>query len=104
MHIGRHHDWCRAHTVRFKHFRLWHTGQVWNEQDPSEETLALVVRTGLCTTMGAMLRHVMAPVNITIWLDPFVKVLYHVLCTLLGCQTIPWSCSFTTACVLLQQL
>ena len=49
--------------------------QVWNEQCPNEETLALVVRTGLCTTVGSMLRQVMAPANATDYFrDPFVKV------------------------------
>lgn len=46
--------------------------QVWNEQDPNGETLAFVVRTGLCTTMGLMLRRVMAPLNISA--VPFAKV------------------------------
>lgn len=49
--------------------------QVWNEQCPNEETLALVVRTGLCTAVGSMLRQVMAPLNATDYFrDPFVKV------------------------------
>ena len=49
--------------------------QVWNEQHPNEETLALVVRTGLCTAVGSMLRQVMAPLNSTShFRDPFVKV------------------------------
>lgn len=46
--------------------------QVWNEQQPNEETLAFVVRTGLCTTMGLMLRRVMAPLSISG--VPFAKV------------------------------
>ena len=37
--------------------------QVWNEDNADEEVLAMVVRTGLRTTMGDMLRQVMAPVN-----------------------------------------
>ena len=30
--------------------------QVWNEEDAEEEVLAMVVRTGLCTSMGSMMR------------------------------------------------
>lgn len=52
--------------------RVWLALQVWNEQDPNGETLAFVVRTGLCTTMGLMLRRVMAPLNISA--VPFAKV------------------------------
>lgn len=47
------------------HERVWHAAQVWNERDPSDETLAFVVRTGLSTTMGLMLRRIMAPLNIS---------------------------------------
>ncbi len=32
--------------------------QVWNEEDAEEEVLAMVVRTGLCTSMGSMMRQV----------------------------------------------
>jgi len=31
---------------------------VWNEEDAEEEVLAMVVRTGLCTSMGSMMRQV----------------------------------------------
>ena len=49
--------------------------QVWNEDQPDEEVLAMVVRTGLCTAMGDMLRQVVAPVNETSpFKDPFVMV------------------------------
>lgn len=48
-----------------------HVTQVWNEKAPEEEVLALVVRTGLHTNMGSMLRQVLTPV---IGTDPFVKV------------------------------
>lgn len=49
--------------------------QVWNEHGSDEECLALVVRTGLYTTMGSMLRQVMAPANAVHSLrDPFVVV------------------------------
>ena len=37
----------------------WYT-QVWNEQDPEEEVLAMVVRTGLYTSMGSMMRQVIS--------------------------------------------
>lgn len=37
--------------------------QVWNEECAEDEVLAMVVRTGLCTTMGSMLRQVMNPLN-----------------------------------------
>ncbi len=33
--------------------------QVWNEQDAEEEVLAMVARTGLCTSMGSMMRQVL---------------------------------------------
>lgn len=32
--------------------------QVWNEEDAEDEVLAMVVRTGLHTTMGGMMRQV----------------------------------------------
>ena len=49
--------------------------QVWNEGNTDEEVLAMVVRTGLCTAMGDMLRQVMAPLNdATALTDPFIKV------------------------------
>ena len=49
--------------------------QVWNEAKADEEVLAMVVRTGLCTTMGTMLRQVMAPLNtLDLFRDPFVVV------------------------------
>ena len=49
--------------------------KVWNETNAEEEVLAMVVRTGLSTTMGDMLRQVMAPLNDTSSTrDPFVVV------------------------------
>ena len=50
---------------------------MWNEEDPEDEVLAMVVRTGLCTTMGSMLRQVMNPLQegIGTWAtDPFLPV------------------------------
>ena len=35
--------------------------QVWNEADAEEEVLALVVRTGINSSVGSMLRQVMSP-------------------------------------------
>ncbi|DBA99058.1 TPA: hypothetical protein ACH3X1_014197 [Trebouxia sp. C0004] len=52
---GYHPNTHHAYTV--------HSGtnveQVWNEEDAEEEVLAMVVRTGLCTSMGSMMRQVM---------------------------------------------
>ena len=58
---------------------------MWNETDAEEEVLAMVVRTGLNTTMGHMLRQVMAPLNnINAMKDPFVVVS----CTVHTCMAI----------------
>ena len=49
--------------------------QVWNEDSSEEEVLAMVVRTGLRSAMGDMLRQVMVPVNhVNPARDPFVVV------------------------------
>lgn len=49
--------------------------QVWNEGSSEDEVLVMVVRTGLCTTMGTMLRQVTKPPNrFQIHKDPFLKV------------------------------
>ncbi|KAL0045371.1 hypothetical protein WJX82_005179 [Trebouxia sp. C0006] len=37
--------------------------QVWNEEDSEDEVLAMVVRTGLRSTMGNMLREVTSPLH-----------------------------------------
>ena len=59
-------------------FNIW---QVWNEDQADEEVLAMVVRTGLCTAMGDMLRQVIAPINKTSpFKDPFVTVRMFPLC------------------------
>ena len=57
-----------------------HIWQVWNEDQADEEVLAMVVRTGLCTAMGDMLRQVMAPLNETSpFKDPFLIVrMFHI--------------------------
>ena len=50
-------------------------GQVWNEGSSEDEVLAMVVRTGLCTTMGTMLLQVTKPPNrFQIHQDPFLRV------------------------------
>ena len=51
-----------------------HAEQVWNEDNADEEVVAMVVRPGLHTTMGEMLRHVFAPVSEMTATDPFFKV------------------------------
>lgn len=49
--------------------------QVWNEGSSEDEVLAMVVRTGLCTTMGTMLLQVTKPPNrFQIHKDPFLRV------------------------------
>ena len=37
--------------------------QVWNEEDAEDDVLGMVVRTGLRTTVGNLLRQVMCPVH-----------------------------------------
>ncbi len=47
--------------------------QVWNEEDPEDEVLALVVRTGFNSTMGNMLRQIVCPIDSVKWKqDPFL--------------------------------
>ena len=41
----------------------WCCMQVWNEECTEDEVLAMCCRTGLCTTMGSMLRDTMSPLN-----------------------------------------
>lgn len=52
---------------------LYHA-QVWNVEDAEDEVLAMVVRTGLNTTMGAMVRQLIAPVSIRKEKQPFEPV------------------------------
>ena len=53
----------------------WLLMQMWNEEDPEEEVLVMVARTGLRTTMGRLLRQVMSPMQMTRHrVDPFMKV------------------------------
>ena len=49
-------------------------GQVWNEAKPNEEVLAMVVRTGNCTSIGGMLWQILIPYKRLGLQDPFVKV------------------------------
>jgi len=52
-----------------------HVGQVWNESNAEDKVLVMVVRTGLCTTMGNMLRQVTNPLhNTQLYKDPFLRV------------------------------
>ena len=48
--------------------------QVWNAEDAEDEVLAMVVRTGLNTTMGAMVRQLIAPVDVKTEKEPFEPV------------------------------
>lgn len=60
--------------------------QVWNEEDAEEEVLAMVVRTGLHTSMGAMMRHIFH--NATPSTPRFIKVSYMdvtIECMLMAC-------------------
>ena len=55
--------------------------QLWNERDAQEEVLGMVIRTGLYTTMGTMLRQVMAPLNAVDHVrDPAVAVSPPICC------------------------
>ena len=49
-------------------------GQVWNAGDQEEEVLAMVVRTGLNTTMGNMVRQILAPAFAPAEQHPFIQV------------------------------
>lgn len=49
-------------------------GQVWNAEDPEEEVLAMVVRTGLNTTMGDMVRQILSPAFAPGEKHPFIQV------------------------------
>lgn len=48
--------------------------QVWNAEDPEEEVLAMVVRTGLNTTMGNMVRQTLSPAFAPAEKHPFIQV------------------------------
>ena len=48
--------------------------QVWNAEDAYDEVLAMVVRTGLITCMGSMVRHIISPSYERKEKDPFVQV------------------------------
>ncbi|KAL0048212.1 hypothetical protein WJX82_010068 [Trebouxia sp. C0006] len=51
--------------------------QVWNAQDPQAEVLVMVVRTGLNTTMGNMVRELLAPTKRAMKSDPFLADVFH---------------------------
>ncbi len=48
--------------------------QVWNPADSEEEVLVMVCRTGLNTTMGGMVRSLLAPIKAYQEKDPFIQV------------------------------
>jgi len=50
--------------------------QVWNEEDPENEVLALVVRTGLNSAMGKMLCQNLCPVDSGNWKQVSLDLLY----------------------------
>ncbi|DBA71773.1 TPA: hypothetical protein ACH3X2_011039 [Trebouxia sp. C0005] len=51
--------------------------QVWNAQDAQDEVLVMVVRTGLNTTMGTMVRELISPSKGEVEPDPFVGDVLH---------------------------
>lgn len=52
--------------------------QVWNPADSEEEVLVMVCRTGLNTTMGGMIRGLLAPIKAYREKEPFIQVLHVV--------------------------
>ena len=67
------------HTTVLLHCTSGAGVQVWNESHAEEEVLGMVIRTGLYTTMGTMLRQVMAPLNaVDHFRDPVIGVSQHV--------------------------
>ena len=54
--------------------RLIDCTQLWNDEDPNDEVLAMVVRTGCNSTIGNMLRHAMRPANFLTATDSLVTV------------------------------
>ena len=48
--------------------------QVWNLEDAEDEVLAMVVRPGLNTCMGSMVRQLIAPTRLQLEASPFVEV------------------------------
>ncbi|DBA94074.1 TPA: hypothetical protein ACH3X1_001722 [Trebouxia sp. C0004] len=51
--------------------------QVWNAQDAQDEVLVMVVRTGLNTTMGSMVRELITPVKGETEPNPFLADVFH---------------------------
>ncbi len=66
--------------------------QVWNPANSDEEVLVMVCRTGLNTTMGGMIRGLLAPIKPHQEKDPFIQVRHFKsqLSFTLGCS---WVCS-----------
>ena len=50
------------------------TLQVWNPDFPENEVLVMVCRTGMNTTMGTMIRELVAPSKVYEEKDPFMSV------------------------------
>ena len=48
--------------------------QVWNPEEPQEEVLVMIVRTGFNTVMGAMVRELVSPTKVFIQKTPFTAV------------------------------
>ena len=48
--------------------------QVWNPDSPEDEVLVMVCRTGLRTTIGEMVRELIAPSKVMQEKDPFMLV------------------------------
>lgn len=47
---------------------------MWHADDPEEEVLAMVVRTGLHTSMGSMVRQILSPSFTSAEKHPFLQV------------------------------
>lgn len=59
--------------------------QVWNSEDAEDEALCMVVCTGLNTTMGAMVRQLIAPVNAKKEKEPFEPVCHSLAASSMHC-------------------
>ncbi|KAL3162329.1 hypothetical protein ABBQ32_010013 [Trebouxia sp. C0010 RCD-2024] len=81
---GYHPNTHHAYTV--------HSGtiveQVWNEEDAQEEVLAMVVRTGLNTTMGAMIAYKSSPATPHFMKDYFIFCAFSLALQILAFVTV----------------
>lgn len=66
---------CALHACKaeVQHVCMW----VWHADDPEEEVLAMVVRTGLYTSMGSMVRQILSPSFVPAEKYPFLQVGLH---------------------------